>query len=292
MGVAPARLEVALGPDDKAAEPLMEPIESFEIEVAPIHNHVRAGFQGEQIEDADVVHFAMRDMDKDGNGPLQIEQRVQLDRPLGAAKVRPRKQRQTQVDGGGVQRIDRRVQIETQIGVGLQGAGNRNQPLRQIGVDAPVAALVGIGQRGAFDCAAKAGVIEPASLRTQAYLDVAQALAIGQLRKGHGQKLVPARQTAHPAVAVVALHAPAELVVRDQAHELREHRLPLIHPRPSSLVLGGRYGGATAKRNSNRKNSNYARFRKLIDCWIDLVTDLSDLELEASHPGPKAAKRA
>jgi hypothetical protein len=38
--------------------------------------------------------------------------------------------------------------------------------------------------------------------------------------------------------------------------------------------------------------ANYARFRKLIDRWIDLATELSDLELEASHPGPKAAKRA
>jgi hypothetical protein len=37
--------------------------------------------------------------------------------------------------------------------------------------------------------------------------------------------------------------------------------------------------------------ANYVRLRSLVDRWIDLATELSDLELE-TRPGRKAAKRA
>ena len=46
---------------------------------------------------------------------------------------------------------------------------------------------------------AKAHVVELGGLRRQAGLDVAQALAIGQLREGHGAELLGTGQRAHPA---------------------------------------------------------------------------------------------
>ena len=38
--------------------------------------------------------------------------------------------------------------------------------------------------------------------------------------------------------------------------------------------------------------ANYVRLRSLVDRWIDLATELSDLELELRGPGRKAPKRA
>lgn len=38
--------------------------------------------------------------------------------------------------------------------------------------------------------------------------------------------------------------------------------------------------------------ANYVRLRSLVDRWIDLATELSDLELDLRHPGRKASKRA
>jgi hypothetical protein len=38
--------------------------------------------------------------------------------------------------------------------------------------------------------------------------------------------------------------------------------------------------------------ANYARLRRLVDRWIDLATELSDLEIERRPPGRKAPKRA
>jgi len=38
--------------------------------------------------------------------------------------------------------------------------------------------------------------------------------------------------------------------------------------------------------------ANYARLKRLVDRWIDLATELSDLEIARPSPGPKASKRA
>ena len=38
--------------------------------------------------------------------------------------------------------------------------------------------------------------------------------------------------------------------------------------------------------------ANYARLRRLVDRWIDLATEISDLEIEARQLASKASKRA
>ena len=65
----------------------------------------------------------------------------------------------------------------------------------QLEVDAPVARLVGIGQRRASDCP-NAHVVKLAGLSRQTHFDIAQAFAVGQLRKGHDAKLLGATEAA------------------------------------------------------------------------------------------------
>jgi len=89
----------------------------------------------------------------------EIEQRVQLHGRLGGEKLRPREHRQAQIDGGRVQSIDGGVQVQAQVFADVKLSCLGNEPLRQLGVDPPVARLVGIGQCRAPDRVAKAHVV-------------------------------------------------------------------------------------------------------------------------------------
>ena len=68
-----------------------------------------------------------------------------------SAKTGPGKQRQTQIDSCRIQSIDRRIEIQSQVCFRIQGPSGSNQALREIGVDSPVANLVGVGERGPGD---------------------------------------------------------------------------------------------------------------------------------------------
>ena len=73
-----------------------------------------------------------------------------------------------------------------------------DQPVGELRVNAPVAHLVGIGQRRSPHRFAKPHVIEFRGLSRQADFDIAQALPIGQLRKCHRPVLLDAAQRSDP----------------------------------------------------------------------------------------------
>ena len=71
--------------------------------------------------------------------------------------------------------------------------------------------------------------------RSQACLDISQTFPIGQLGKGHAEKLVPAGEALDLVVAVVALYALAKIVNRHKVHQLGEHGTTRVHqPSPSA----------------------------------------------------------
>jgi hypothetical protein len=160
---------------------------------------------------------------------VNFHQRVKFDGSLGSLVGGPGKNTQTQIDGGSVQSINGRLQIQSKIGVRVQRPSDVDQSTGKVGVDSPIATLVGIGQSGASDGGFEAAVIELGTLRSQTDFDIAKTVAISQLSKGHRQKLVPARQSAHTSIAVVSLNAPAKFVVRDELHDLGKNGLSLIH---------------------------------------------------------------
>jgi hypothetical protein len=107
--------------------------------------------------------------------------------------------------------------------------------LREIGEDAPVVALVGVGQCRACHAPAKAHMIQLAADGSEASLDVSQALAVGQLGERHGQKLVPAGEAAMVRVAPIPRNASLKLVPGQIIHDLGEHSLSGIHPPLSKI---------------------------------------------------------
>jgi hypothetical protein len=176
-------------------------------------------------------------VDETWNVAAQVEQRVHLHGSLGRAKVRPRKYRQAQVDGGRVQGIDGVRQFQPQVFLGVELPRLIDQPLREVGVDAPVAGFVGVGQRAATKRPANSGMVEFGAQRSQTSDDVAQALAIGQLRERHATILIGTTEIADSMIAVVTLDDASKRLPRQMLHQLREHQLACIHGRRSGCKI-------------------------------------------------------
>ena len=87
-----AGVEIPFGARHEESARLVQAIQSGEIDVAAIHDVERTRFDRQMIEDRDIVHFPVGNMDKTGNVAAQIQQRVQLDGAFATAKRGPRKQ--------------------------------------------------------------------------------------------------------------------------------------------------------------------------------------------------------
>ncbi len=184
-GSEPSELEVGAPPHDEEGGGLGQPMEAVEIDIAAVHDVEGAGLGGEFVEHPGIVPSGVGDVYEGGDVAAQIQERVELDSSFAALERRPREERETEVDGGGVERIDGLVEIDAKSVIDVQASGDADQGLSEVGMDAPVAQLVGVGQGAARYIAPDAHVVELGILGTQTGLDVAQALAIGELGEGH-----------------------------------------------------------------------------------------------------------
>jgi hypothetical protein len=244
-----AKTKVLSRANDEKRQTLCQRVEPREIQVSAIEKVEGAGFRQQLIEDPDFVDFGWFYVDPHRNAAPQIEQHVHLDGGVQPPIARPRKQRKTQIDGRAVQRIGGFFQLHTQRIARVQRTRCHNQHASEIGEDAPVARLVGIGQRAARDVAANAQVIQLPTEGPQTRLDVAQTLAVSELCKGHREKLVPARKLSYPMLASITRHTAPKFVSGNEIHQLREYRLARVHV-PSLLV---QKDGESNGPHSNRK---------------------------------------
>lgn len=192
------------------------------------------------VEGFDIVHFARGNVDKTRDVAAQVDQGMQLDGALAAAKTRPREQRQAEIDGRGIEGVDCLFEVDTQGFARIELPGPSNEDGREIAVDAPVAFLIGLGQRVAGDRAANACVVQLGLQRVQTDFDVAQAGPVGQLSKGHAEKLIEAGKPARPIVASILVNAAVEIAPRQERHELRDEILPGVHRQVLSTVWRGK----------------------------------------------------
>ena len=135
-------------------------------------------------------------------------------------KSGPRKQGKTQIDSGGIEHIRGLLQLHREVVLGVQLSSLANEHLSELGIDAPVPVLVGIGQGAPGNLASNAGMIELGLHGPQARLDVPQAFPTGQLCKGHAQKLIVTLELPRPVIASIPTYAAVELVPRQEIHEL------------------------------------------------------------------------
>src|SRR5438094_7132329 len=112
----------------------------------------------------------------------------------------------------------------------MKRPGDADQYLSELGKDSPIMRFVSIGQRRARHFAAEPHVVQFASQSAQAGLDIAQALAISELRKGHRQYLVPTGKSPEVRVAVVASDTLLKFFFGEMLDELRENGASRVHP--------------------------------------------------------------
>ena len=135
-----------------------------------------------------------------------------------------------------VQRIDRVLEIDAKCLVRIQRPSDGDQALREIGIHAPVAHGIGVGEGVARHGGAHAEVVELGALRAQARFDIAKAFAVGQLREGHAQELVEARKRFDLPLFSIPRHDPTKGVQRQMVHDLRENQLACVHDRLPWMV--------------------------------------------------------
>ena len=201
--IHPVRLEVGFGAGDEKRTGLVQPIQTGEIDITAVHDIDRASLRHQHIERMHIVQLAIGNMDETRDVAAQIEQCVHLHRGLGRSEMRPWEQRQAQIDGGRVQRVNGFLQVRQQALAGIQPPRLGDQPLGELGINAPIAGLVRIRQRRPPDRSAKAHVLELRRLGRQARLDVTQAFPVGQLGECHGPVLLGARKCLHRVVAII-----------------------------------------------------------------------------------------
>src|SRR5712664_8513 len=259
MRVPALDLKIRFTASHEEAARLVETIKAFKVEEATIHDVEGTGLGHQLVEDVDLMHLAITDVEEGGNVAAQIQQRVQLDGRFGQAERRPRKYRQTEIDGCGVERVDCLPQFDTEGFPHIQTPGDSDQALGEIGVDTPVAHGVGMGQRVASHRRTNSEVIELGTLCAQAYRDVPKALPVRQLREGHAQELVQSGKRLHFKLTVIACDATAKSGQRKMLQELCEHQLALVHrSTPRHAASRGR---KTKIRNSNRDQENQSLMR-------------------------------
>jgi ABC-type transporter Mla MlaB component len=132
-------LHVNFGARNEERARLMNDIKSTKIDIAAIHDVDGSGLWRDQIQSGRITHFTVGNMDKTGDIAAQVEQRVHLDRRFGRAKIRPRKQRKTQINCCAVERIDCIGKVEANVVLQIKLARAFDENGGQIKPYAPIA---------------------------------------------------------------------------------------------------------------------------------------------------------
>lgn len=109
-------------------------------------------------------------------------------------------------------------QLDTKVFVSVESSSLSNQGLSEVGIDSPIAYLVGLSQGIARNDASKALMIEFLLVAPEASLNVSEAFPIGELGKTHTKELIPAGKRFDLVVALVALDTFLKFVWRKKFH--------------------------------------------------------------------------
>ena len=240
-----------LAPRDEEGQALRESIKPGKVEVPAVHQVKRTGLDRELVQTGHIGHVAAGNVHKTRDIAAEIDQRVKFDRALATTELRPGEKRQAQVHRRGIESVRRLRQVQREAIVVIQRPGSANEHGREVRIDAPVARFVGVGERAAAKGAANSSVVELGAKRPQTGDDVAQALAVGQLREDHAEELIPAAEGANASIAFVASDTLAEFLGRQEVDKLAEDGLSAVQ-RGGSLWLEIPKDARTANRNSNR----------------------------------------
>jgi len=177
---------------------------------------------------------------------------MHLDGTFGISKMSPAEERKTELDGGRIECVNRSIQIDLQAVARVKLFRSVDKYFREFGIYAIIPQFVGIRKGTSRDGATEAKMVQTGLMGAQTYLDVPQTLALGQLRKGHAEKLIPTTETLDAIVPLVMLYASVEFVPRQESKKLREDILACVHD-PTLLFRKAKEVTPFWNASSNRK---------------------------------------
>lgn len=219
---------VAFGSNHKVCSGLFDAEQTGEVEVATVEDIDAARFEGELVEDVNIVNRPVCDAYKYWNRASQIDLSMQLDRCFRAPKVCPGKHRQAKVDRRGIDSVNHLVQTEPVRIFGIKSTGFANEDLSECFVNTPVSVLVGVGQIGPGNVPANAHRVTMCA-SPKAGFDISQALSEGDLREGHCEKLVAGCHTPAAPLHRMEQHAALKLLAIQQIENLSENETSGVH---------------------------------------------------------------
>ena len=239
LRISALKFGIAFGPGHKECLGLMNLVKPCKIQVPAVHQIKGPSLDDELIQDVDFVGLPVCNVNETGYVSMQIQEGVHLHSSLGCAKRSPRINRQAKVYRRRVEGVNSRIQIDRQGVLSIKGSGDPNQVLRKVCVDLPRAICVCIGKRvSRYLSTSKSHVVKPGGLRSQIHFDIAQRLAISQLRKGHGKELIEASKVFDLVMTPVFRNASREGVKGQVVRNLSENEFAVVHLDSPKKSLG------------------------------------------------------
>ena len=227
--VMPGKLEVALCACHKEGSCIGYQNKPREVHVSAIHQIEGSGFEEKTVESAHVVLPRPGNVDACRNRPTQVDLGVDFDARLGLPKVGPWEQSQRQVDSRGIQGADRIVQIQTEVLSGIQRPRFAHQTLGEILPDAPVSALVGVGESRFGNWFAETKMIKCFGPSVEAGRNIAQPVPGGHLSENHTGELLPKSKMTDSECGLVTLYYAVERLTMNEVENLRENKAAGVH---------------------------------------------------------------
>ena len=232
----------------------MQRLQPGEIEITSVDDHNGTCGPLNHIEHVDVVHLAGGDMDEHRNGTAEIDDGVGLYGSLGRAKVRPRKQCETEVDRRGVHCIEGLLEPQADVFALIQFHCRRDQAMAESLEQSPVSTLVGIRQGRTRYLAANTDVVELGTLRVEAGHQIAQPFSTGELGIGNAEEMGPGREVPDAVVRRKPIDEVLEMAEGYKLQQLCEDRAATIHDVASFAKETGKDTVKKPLAISNRRN--------------------------------------
>src|SRR5258706_9779561 len=238
--------------DDEPSPRALDGVQARVIGIAPVQQVKRTRLKAKGIQPKQFLKTAGRDFNRGGQGPAQVQLDVKLEGGPRKIKARPGAKMQPPIKDAGVPSVKGLGQLTLQRIVHIETAGLAPKTFRQSGGHAPVARMIGVGQRAAAHRLGQPQVVEMSAARIKAGLNVTEAFTPGQLGKSHADKLAPARELADLVIPAQACNAALELLGMNNLKKLSQDEFSGVHPRTMRL----------AKRKQTSNRSHFKKHKK------------------------------
>jgi hypothetical protein len=239
----------AFGTDDEEGVGEMDAMKASEVEVAAIEDVEGVGEKRKLIERGDVRGLGMRNPHKNRDLRVEIEKDVGFDGAFGTFETSPGKQGQAQIDRGGIQRIGGSDVQTMQFRIGGKFQASRSDHRqRDVGEDAMIAKLIGVGERAACRRVTEAQMISPRTDSAETRDRLTQTRSAGELGEDHAEQLIHAGERQWASAAPMTLDRQLEGAAGKEIQKLSKNSSALIH-RPMSRAAS----------NENQSNEKQLR---------------------------------